>query len=67
MPYVAKKIEEGVRERRQTTRETLEMMVYIDRATVNYHGSANVDTYVMNMLNIVRRFGKIKTHTIPQL
>ena len=59
MPYVAKKIEEGVRERRQTTKETLEMMVYIDRATVNHHGSANVETYVMNMLNIVRRFGKI--------
>ena len=52
---MVRKIEEETRKRRQSgnTKETLEMMVYVDKSAVDFHGSSRVESYVMNMLNIV--------------
>lgn len=54
VPYMVRKIEEETRKRRQSgnTKETLEMMVYVDKSAVDFHGSSRVESYVMNMLNI---------------
>ena len=49
---MVRKIEEETRKRRQSgnTKETLEMMVYVDKSTVDFYGSSRLESYVMNML-----------------
>ena len=55
VPSMVRKIEEETRKRRQSgnTKETLEMMVYVDKSSVDFHGMSGLESYVTNMLNMV--------------
>ena len=55
VPSMVRKIEEETRKRRQSgnAKETLEMMVYVDKSSVDFHGSSGVEFYVTNLLNMV--------------
>lgn len=52
---MARGVDLASRERRQSTsKETLEMMVYVDKQTADYYGStSSVETHVLTMLNVV--------------
>ena len=52
---VARSVELAAREKRQSSgKETMEMMVYIDKETADFHGgTTNVETYVTTLLNVV--------------
>lgn len=39
--------------RQSSGKETVEMMVYVDKQTVDYHGTSNVEAYVTTVLNVV--------------
>ena len=39
--------------RQSSVKETIEMMVYIDKQTADYHGASNVEAYVITVLNVV--------------
>ena len=39
--------------RQSSVKETIEMMVYIDKQTADYHGADNVEGYVITVLNVV--------------
>ena len=51
---VARSVELAAREKRQSSgKETMEMMVYIDKETADFHGgTTNVETYVTTLLNV---------------
>ena len=51
---MAKSIDMAARRKRQSSgKETMEMMVYVDKQTADYHGAANVEAYVATVLNVV--------------
>ena len=47
-------VDMAARKKRQSSgKETMEMMVYVDKPTADYHGAANVEAYVATVLNVV--------------
>ena len=49
---VINELEKAVRSRRQSNEEIMEIMVYVDKQTVDFYG-AGTENYVHNVLNVV--------------
>ena len=60
MPKKAINPIQSFRKTRESTNEIMEVMVYVDKKAVNFHGTSNIEKYIQSMLNIVgyymRRF-----------